>query len=75
MIRNLNKEVHHFKKKLKKIKDELQKSRKDYSELTIEITHLHKVHKKELMDFIDRKRHLTEELERHRKLVVRRLGP
>ena len=69
LIRNLIKEVHHLKKKLKKMEDELQQSRKNCSELTVETTHLCKVHKKELMSFINRKSHLYEELEQ-----VRRLG-
>ncbi|EHA8586318.1 hypothetical protein COCNU_scaffold000183G000010 [Cocos nucifera] len=68
MVKNLKKEVHNLKKKLKKVEDELQKSSKDCSEVTIEITCLCQVHKKELMGFLNKMRHLIEKLEWAQKL-------
>ena len=51
MIRNFRKEARHLKKKLKKIKDELQRSRKNASEAMIEVTYLWKLHRKDSTSF------------------------
>ena len=49
------------------MESELKKSRKSYSELMIEVTHLRQVHK-DFMDYINDKCRLIEELEQAKKL-------
>ncbi|EHA8587630.1 hypothetical protein COCNU_scaffold002859G000020 [Cocos nucifera] len=66
--KNLRREVHHLKRKLEKAEKEPQKLRKDRSEMTVEITHLCKLHKIDSMSFINWKWDLTEDLERMKKL-------
>ncbi|EHA8587327.1 hypothetical protein COCNU_scaffold001895G000010 [Cocos nucifera] len=54
-IRHLEREVRYTKKKLKKVEDKLQRSRKNYSEATIEVTCLRNLHKKNSMNYINKK--------------------
>ena len=61
-IKHLKKEIHQTKKKLKKVEDEFQKFKKKYSKAIIEITRLHQAHKRDFMDYINKKHHLKEEL-------------
>ena len=74
MIRNLKREVHHLKKKLKKIEDELQKSRKNALEATIEVTHLRKLQRKDSVSFSIRKDNFERELAELKKVLVTSLG-
>ena len=67
-IKNLRREVYQLKKKLGKIKWELKKFKKSYTEANVEISHFRQVHKKDAMDYINKKCHLIEELERVKKL-------
>ena len=67
-IRSLKKEIYQAKKKFEKIEDELQKLKRYYFATTIEVTHLCQVHKKDAMDYINKKHHLTEEPESVKKL-------
>ncbi|EHA8588403.1 hypothetical protein COCNU_scaffold005031G000040 [Cocos nucifera] len=67
-VKNLRKEVHQLKRKLGKMEGELQKFKKSYADANVEINRLHQVHKKDAIDYIDKKRQLTEELERAKKL-------
>ncbi|KAG1327776.1 hypothetical protein COCNU_01G017100 [Cocos nucifera] len=55
LIKSLKKEVHHLKKKLKKIGDDLQTSWKNASEVTKEVTLLRNLHMKNSVSFSIRK--------------------
>ena len=62
IVKNLKKEVHHLRKKLKKAEDELQKSRKNASEATIEVSCLRKLHMKDSTTFAIKKGNFKREL-------------
>ncbi|EHA8587121.1 hypothetical protein COCNU_scaffold001459G000030 [Cocos nucifera] len=51
LIRRLKKEIRCLKRKLRKIEDDLQESRKNTSEATVEVTHLRNLHKKNSISF------------------------
>ncbi|EHA8586611.1 hypothetical protein COCNU_scaffold000575G000020 [Cocos nucifera] len=55
IVRNLKKEVHHLRKKLKRTKDELQKSRKNALEVIIEVTRVRKLQIKDSTTFTIKK--------------------
>ncbi|KAG1365050.1 hypothetical protein COCNU_12G000500 [Cocos nucifera] len=69
MVRNLKKEVHHLKKKMKKIEDKLQRSRKSASKAMIEVTRLQKLHMRDFVDFRIRKDSYDRELAELKKSV------
>ncbi|EHA8587634.1 hypothetical protein COCNU_scaffold002864G000020 [Cocos nucifera] len=51
LIRSLKMEIHRLKKKLRKIKDDLQESRKNALKATIEVTRLRSLHRKDSNNF------------------------
>ena len=62
MIKNLRKEVHLLRKKLKKTEDNLQALRKNASEATKKVTHLRNLHMKDSTSFSIRKGSFEREL-------------
>ena len=67
IINDLKKEVYQVKKKLKKIEDEFQKSKKSYAEAAIKINCLCQSFKQLFKEYIIKKYHLSEELEETKK--------
>ncbi|EHA8586371.1 hypothetical protein COCNU_scaffold000249G000020 [Cocos nucifera] len=62
LIRNLKKKVHHLRKKLKKMEDDLQALRENASEVTKEVTYLQNVHMKDSASFAIQKRIFKKEI-------------
>ena len=67
IVKVYKREFYHLKKKLKKMEDELQKSRKNAFEATIEVSHLRKLHMKDFTSFNIKKGNFKRELAKLKK--------
>ncbi|KAG1334184.1 hypothetical protein COCNU_03G003030 [Cocos nucifera] len=67
--KGLKREIHHLKKKLKKMEDELQRSRKNASKAIIEVTCLCKLHMKDSVSFNIKKGNFERELAKLKKSI------
>ena len=68
-IKDLKREFHQLKKKLRKIEDELKKSKKGYTKVLVEINRLRQSSKQFFKKYTAKKYYLTEELEWATKLA------
>ena len=67
IIKSLKRKIHHLRKKLKKIEDELQRSKKNASKVMIEVTRLHKLYMKDSISFSIKKDNFEKKLAEFKK--------